>query len=84
MALFARLYPRGDRARHFQQLLERYLPQTSAATPPRWACLVHNEVNKRLGKPEFDCTKLDLRLRLRRGREGREGREGEGEGGWGI
>ncbi|KFY26224.1 hypothetical protein V493_04219 [Pseudogymnoascus sp. VKM F-4281 (FW-2241)] len=57
--LFARLYPCGECARHFQLLLEKYPPQvrtrSSAAT---WACHVHNEVNTRLEKELFDCSKI--------------------------
>ncbi|OIW34234.1 Erv1/Alr family protein [Coniochaeta ligniaria NRRL 30616] len=60
ITLFARLYPCGDCARHFQQLLAKYPPQVGGRNAASgWACLVHNEVNKRLKKPEFDCTKLD-------------------------
>lgn len=59
VALFARLYPCGDCARHFQELLVKYPPQTgSRNTAAGWACLVHNEVNKRLKKPEFDCRNI--------------------------
>src|SRR5688572_10405891 len=57
--LFARLYPCGDCASHFQKLLKKYPPQTNSRNAASgWACFVHNEVNKRLKKPEFDCTKL--------------------------
>lgn len=53
---FTKLYPCGDCATHFLTILERYPPQTStrfaAAT---WGCAVHNEVNKRLSKPIYDC-----------------------------
>ncbi|EJF60666.1 hypothetical protein DICSQDRAFT_107084 [Dichomitus squalens LYAD-421 SS1] len=58
--LFSRLYPCGECAAEFQQLLKKYPPQTStrraAAT---WLCFVHNQVNERLKKPEFDCANLD-------------------------
>ncbi|GJE94725.1 hypothetical protein PsYK624_108960 [Phanerochaete sordida] len=58
--LLSRLYPCGECAAEFQQLLQKYPPQTasrrSAAT---WLCFVHNQVNERLGKPEFDCANLD-------------------------
>lgn len=27
----------------------------------RWMCGLHNEVNERLGKPVFDCSKVDER-----------------------
>jgi FAD-linked sulfhydryl oxidase len=57
--LFARLYPCGDCARHFQQILTKYPPQVaSRSTAAAWACHVHNEVNKSLKKKEFDCTKI--------------------------
>lgn len=57
--LFARLYPCGDCARHFQGLLKKYPPQVATrSTAAAWACHVHNEVNKRLKKPIFDCSKI--------------------------
>ncbi|KAJ1327438.1 FAD-linked sulfhydryl oxidase [Microdochium nivale] len=57
--LFARLYPCGDCARHFQGLLVKYPPQTSSRNVAAgWACHVHNQVNKRLKKPEFDCNNI--------------------------
>ncbi|KAK4124342.1 hypothetical protein N657DRAFT_595145 [Parathielavia appendiculata] len=57
--LFARLYPCGDCASHFQKLLKKYPPQTGSRNAAAgWACFVHNEVNKRLRKPEFDCNKI--------------------------
>ncbi|KAK4100421.1 hypothetical protein N658DRAFT_473334 [Parathielavia hyrcaniae] len=57
--LFARLYPCGDCAAHFQKLLKKYPPQTGGRNAAAgWACFVHNEVNKRLRKPEFDCNNI--------------------------
>jgi len=57
--LFARLYPCGDCARHFQQILAKYPPQVATrSTAAAWACHVHNEVNKRLKKELFDCSKI--------------------------
>jgi FAD-linked sulfhydryl oxidase len=57
--LFARLYPCGECARHFQQILEKFPPQvTSRSTAAAWACHVHNEVNKSLKKDLFDCSKI--------------------------
>lgn len=54
---FARYYPCGDCSRHFQQLLKKYPPQTSGRVAASlWGCRVHNEVNKRLKKQEYDCT----------------------------
>jgi len=57
--LFARLYPCGECAKHFQQILKKYPPQTSSrSTAAAWACYVHNEVNISTGKPLFDCGKI--------------------------
>jgi hypothetical protein len=54
--LFARLYPCGECAEHFQKIIIKFPPQTSSrSTAAAWACHVHNEVNKSKGKPLFDC-----------------------------
>lgn len=59
-ANFAQLYPCGDCAHHFQQLVKELPPQVgSRMSASLWLCAVHNEVNKSLGKPEFPCDKLD-------------------------
>ncbi|KAG8742450.1 hypothetical protein FRC10_001417 [Ceratobasidium sp. 414] len=58
--LTSRLYPCGECAVEFQALLKQYPPQTSSRmVSALWLCHVHNLVNVRLKKPEFDCTKLD-------------------------
>lgn len=58
--LTSRLYPCGECAAEFQALLKQYPPQTSSRmVSALWLCHVHNLVNVRLKKPEFDCTKLD-------------------------
>jgi len=58
--LQARLYPCGECAAEFQQLLIKLPPQTSSRrSAALWLCHVHNEVNKRLAKPIFDCAHLD-------------------------
>lgn len=57
--LFAKVYPCGDCARHFQKLLELHPPQVSSRkTAALWGCHVHNLVNQRLGKPDYDCTTI--------------------------
>ncbi|KAF6823529.1 FAD-linked sulfhydryl oxidase erv2 [Colletotrichum musicola] len=57
--LFARLYPCGDCAAHFRKLLGKYPPQVSGRQAAAgWACFVHNEVNARLKKDQFDCNKI--------------------------
>ncbi|EIN06654.1 hypothetical protein PUNSTDRAFT_54065 [Punctularia strigosozonata HHB-11173 SS5] len=58
--LLSRLYPCGECAAEFQQLLKKFPPQTSSRrSAALWLCHVHNQVNERLGKPEFDCAHLD-------------------------
>ncbi|KAI0343550.1 hypothetical protein BDW22DRAFT_1406779 [Trametopsis cervina] len=58
--LLSRLYPCGECATEFQQLLKKYPPQTSSRrAAATWLCFVHNQVNERLHKPEFDCANLD-------------------------
>jgi len=58
--LTSRLYPCGECATEFQQLLELYPPQTSSRlSASGWLCFVHNKVNERLEKPIFDCAHLD-------------------------
>ncbi|KAJ5682164.1 FAD-linked sulfhydryl oxidase ERV2 [Penicillium macrosclerotiorum] len=57
--LFARLYPCGECAEHFQQHLIKYPPQVSSRKAAAgWGCFIHNEVNAMLDKSEFDCTNL--------------------------
>ena len=54
--LFARLYPCGECATHFQKIINQFPPQTSSrSTAAAWACHVHNEVNRSKSKPLFDC-----------------------------
>lgn len=76
--LFARLYPCGDCASHFQKLLKKYPPQTSGRNAAAgWACFVHNEVNKRLKKEQFDCNKIGDFYDCGCGEEGGAKKEGE-------
>lgn len=57
--LFQRLYPCGECAEHFGQVLKKYPPQVSSQkAAAQWGCFVHNVVNKRLQKPEFDCDEI--------------------------
>ncbi|KZP13741.1 hypothetical protein FIBSPDRAFT_797519 [Athelia psychrophila] len=58
--LSARLYPCGECAAEFQMLLKKFPPQTSSRrSAANWLCFLHNQVNERLLKPEFDCAHLD-------------------------
>ncbi|CVL00950.1 related to Erv1p and rat ALR protein [Fusarium mangiferae] len=59
MHLFARLYPCGQCAAHFQKLLAQYPPQTSSRNAAAgWLCFAHNIVNERVHKPLFDCENI--------------------------
>ncbi|KAK9455854.1 ERV/ALR sulfhydryl oxidase domain-containing protein [Dipodascopsis uninucleata] len=57
--LLARVYPCGECAQHFQKLLKKYPPQTSSRKAAEmWGCYIHNQVNERLNKEIFDCSKI--------------------------
>lgn len=57
--LFQRLYPCGECAEHFGEILKKYPPQVSSrSAAAAWACHVHNEVNKSLKKELFDCANI--------------------------
>ncbi|KAJ1928088.1 hypothetical protein IWQ60_002346 [Tieghemiomyces parasiticus] len=55
--LLSRLYPCGDCAEHFQQLLHELPPRIDTRyEAEQWACEAHNKVNARLGKDILDCS----------------------------
>ena len=57
--LFQRLYPCGECATHFGEILNTYPPQVSSRSAAAvWGCHVHNEVNRSLKKPVFDCSEI--------------------------
>ncbi|KAK1829331.1 proteasome subunit beta type-1 [Podospora conica] len=79
--LFARLYPCGECASHFQKIIKKYPPQTSTRSAAAgWACEMHNIVNTRLHKPLFDCSKIGDFYDCGCGDEDGKGKKGEGEG----
>jgi hypothetical protein len=46
----------GECAAHFGIILKKFPPQVSSrSAAAAWGCHVHNEVNKSLKKPLFDC-----------------------------
>ncbi|KAF2212906.1 hypothetical protein CERZMDRAFT_28194, partial [Cercospora zeae-maydis SCOH1-5] len=56
---FQRVYPCGDCAAHFGELLKKFPPQVSSRNAAAgWACHVHNQVNTRLQKEIFDCNNI--------------------------
>jgi FAD-linked sulfhydryl oxidase len=49
----------GECAEHFGRLIAKFPPQTSSrSAAAAWGCHVHNEVNKKLKKPLFDCANI--------------------------
>ncbi|KAF2876332.1 FAD dependent sulfhydryl oxidase Erv2 [Massariosphaeria phaeospora] len=57
--LFQRLYPCGECAEHFGKVLAKYPPQVSSrSAAAMWGCYVHNIVNQRLKKDEFNCENI--------------------------
>ncbi|XP_050527073.1 FAD-linked sulfhydryl oxidase ALR [Daktulosphaira vitifoliae] len=62
--LIGRLYPCETCARDFAQLIDSKPPDTSSQSAlSRWLCWVHNQINTKLGKPLFDCSRVNERWR---------------------
>ena len=56
------LYPCSHCASHLGDEMKRHPPDVSGRQALSWwLCQRHNEVNERLGKEKFDCTKTDER-----------------------
>ncbi|KAJ3299656.1 hypothetical protein HK104_007875 [Borealophlyctis nickersoniae] len=83
--LFARLYPCGDCAKHFQGVLRQVPPNVDSRDDAvLWACTAHNVVNERLKKPIFDCKRAAEAFGCGCGtEEGEKGKAGSGEEGKG-
>ncbi|UNI17355.1 Thiol oxidase [Purpureocillium takamizusanense] len=62
--LFSKLYPCWVCAEDFQTYMGREAPRVgSRGEFGMWLCGAHNEVNRKLSKPEFDCSKWEERWR---------------------
>lgn len=60
--LLTKLFPCEDCRGHFKKLVDGFPPKVSSREDfAAWACQAHNIVNRRLGKREFDCGRLDER-----------------------
>ena len=58
----SRFYPCDVCATDFREDIQKHPPKTeSRMALSLWWCGAHNRVNKKLGKDEFDCSKLDER-----------------------
>lgn len=62
MSDFAHIYPCAPCAESFRGIIDR-IPVDASSGPAfaQWMCRVHNEVNKEIGKPAFDCADVDER-----------------------
>ena len=60
----ASFYPCPPCAEHFAAHMQQSPPTTESRTAlSRFLCNYHNDVNLRLGKPQFDCKRYDERWR---------------------
>lgn len=61
---FSQLYPCGYCAEHLQSYIKDHPPTVdSNHALSSWMCIMHNDVNERLGKPKFDCKNVFKRWR---------------------
>ena len=64
----------GECGEHFRGLLDKYPPQTSSRDiTSQWGCFIHNQVNDRLGKPQFDCAAIPEAYKCGCGEEEEDG-----------
>ncbi len=64
LGLFSKLYPCWVCAEDFQEWIAKNKVRTESREEfGQWMCEAHNDVNKKLGKKEFDCSKWEERWR---------------------
>lgn len=60
--ILTRMYPCGECARHFGELVRQSPPAVGSRRDfSMWMCEAHNTVNRRLGKPTFNCALVESR-----------------------
>ncbi|CAF4864539.1 FAD-linked sulfhydryl oxidase ALR [Pieris napi] len=60
--IFSQFYPCEPCALDFQDDIKKHPPKTKTREElAKWLCDRHNTVNKKLGKPMFDCSKVHER-----------------------
>lgn len=65
MGLFSKIYPCWVCAEDFQDFMTRNKIKTESRDEfGQWMCEAHNDVNRKLGKKEFDCSKWEERWRI--------------------
>jgi len=59
---FSKVFPCRDCAKDFDDILKKTPPKLDSQNEfSDWMCRAHNQVNVKLGKPEFDCSRVQER-----------------------
>lgn len=62
--LLSKLYPCSYCAKEFREDIKDLPPKLdNRKTLSLWFCQIHNRVNEKLNKPQFDCSRVDERWR---------------------